>query len=158
MDTRNELSTRRLVMPWRRPKVGCWTTASPGTASKPQFYVSAPPETALTLVASLHSAQVQHTNDRPVLFLLPLQALFSATMRDGYKFGGLLSPLCATLGWGRGALKRGSRRKLSTCWKRSQKQGVRSTSKIAYICKKGTCQGSTRSLQKMWNLHSWRYT
>lgn len=127
-------------MCWRRPKAGCWITAPPQVAFKPQYYTMlcqcSPPETALALIASLHSSQVQHTQDRSFLFLLPLQALFSATTRNGYKFGGLLSPLCATLGWGRGALKRGSRRKLSTCLKRSQKQRVRSAFHIAYICKK----------------------
>lgn len=117
----------------------------PPNHSTAQCYVSAPPQAALTLIASLHSSQVQHSKDSSLLFLLPLQALFSATTRDGYTFGGLLSALCATLGWGRGALKRGSRRKLSTCLKRSQKQRVRSTANTAYICKKGTCQGSPRS-------------
>lgn len=113
------------------------------------YYVRALSGTAFTV--SLCSPHTQHTQARSSLLLLPLQGLSSAAMRAGYKSGGLLSALCATSEWERGALKKGSRRKRNTCWKRSAKQRVWSISNIAYVCKRRTVSREPMFLAQKWS-------
>lgn len=145
-DMSDELFTRWMGMWWRRPKAGSWTTGPPEIASKPQY--------SMTLSCQYSPRDRIHCHREPLfishpartsqVFPLPcaLQGLVLATMRSGYKSGGLLSALCATLGWGRGALKR----KLSICWKRSTKQRIWSILNIAYVCKKRTVLRDPRPL------------